>query len=369
MTVRAVSNNPFSPVYNSSAPNLTGAVGSLIALLDAVLVNGFSGFTALGWTKAYSGTNTAQYAMASGGTGAQVYVNDNGPGAAGAKEARFNGFKTGTGIGTGTNQFPTTSQQSTTPSGQLVIRKSNTADSTVRYWTLIGDGHTFYLITEPGDVTTPLTSSVAAFGDFFSYTAGDVDNCMIIGRVSENSANFVNTTGGQVVWGSQTRTSMVEAFSMISGGGTSWMTDYFHGHFAMGPHTGVGGSTPMGKSIDLMKTGAYNQLTPQMGVAHSGLSNQGGTWYSAFPYPNAADGALYVSPCWLHTNGTIRGYLKGVWVPLHHLPLNHNDNYSASGNLTGKSMLVQMILGQGNTSTAGTNGQAQCHFEYSDTWN
>lgn len=42
------------------APTLTGAIGSLIALLDFCLV------TALGWTKAQSGTNLATYISPTG---------------------------------------------------------------------------------------------------------------------------------------------------------------------------------------------------------------------------------------------------------------------------------------------------------------
>lgn len=61
---------------DASAPSLTGQVGSLTALLDAILVNGYGSVSAAGWSIAYTSTNKRQYAMASGGTGRQLYVDD-----------------------------------------------------------------------------------------------------------------------------------------------------------------------------------------------------------------------------------------------------------------------------------------------------
>lgn len=46
---------------DSGAPVLNTTAGSLIALLDAVLVNGYGSKPAAGWTKAFSGTNKAAY--------------------------------------------------------------------------------------------------------------------------------------------------------------------------------------------------------------------------------------------------------------------------------------------------------------------
>jgi hypothetical protein len=51
-------------VYRStdaSAPVLTGQVGSLTALLDAILVNGYGALTAAGWTIAQTTTNKRGY--------------------------------------------------------------------------------------------------------------------------------------------------------------------------------------------------------------------------------------------------------------------------------------------------------------------
>jgi hypothetical protein len=85
---------------------------------------------------------------------------------------------------------------------------------------------------------------------------------------------------------------------------------------------------------------------------------------SNFPYPNGPDGGLYVSPIWVHHSGAVRGYLKGAWAPLHDRPLNHNDTYSGSGNMSGKSFLSQNIPAFISSATLA----GQVHLETSTTW-
>src|SRR5690348_12633571 len=125
-------------VYSSSdtgAPVLTGQAGSLIAVLDACLVNGYGTQTAAGWTKAFSGTNKADYRMA-GGNQFYLDVDDSAAQTAAGKEANVRGYEAMTALATGTNAFPTTTQFAAP--GQ-VIRKSATADATSRGWILVAD--------------------------------------------------------------------------------------------------------------------------------------------------------------------------------------------------------------------------------------
>lgn len=358
---------------DASAPTLTGSAGALLTVLDAVLVNGYGSQTAAGWTIAYTGTNKRQYAMAAGGTSCQLYIDDTGPGAGGAKEARFNGFKTGTALGTGTGQFPTTAQM-TAPSGALVIRKSTTADATARAWTIIADGHTIYGFFETGDTTTFGAMAYPwMFGDFFSYSSTDTNNCAIIGRRAEN-VQFYSSSGfsSSVNWPSQTNT--VEVFSQLQSLSTTYLSDTLLGHYACGSFTGAGGSIAIGKDSDIatMGYGSASWSTPQVGRLSGGpgsISTET-LWINEFNYPNSPDGGLYVAPIYIHHNGIRRGYLKGLWNPLQHLPLNHGDTYSGTGNLSGKSMIAMNILGatNGTPNTAANCGPAQVHVEYSDTW-
>jgi hypothetical protein len=73
-------------VYRStdaSAPVLTGQVGSLTALLDAVLVNGYGALTAAGWSINQTTTNKRGYKQNLTGSnntsGMLLYVDDTGP--------------------------------------------------------------------------------------------------------------------------------------------------------------------------------------------------------------------------------------------------------------------------------------------------
>lgn len=350
---------------DASAPVLTGQVGTLLTVLDAVLVNGYGSQTAAGWTIAYTGTNKRQYAMASGGTGCQLYIDDTGPGAGGAREARVNGFKSGTGLGTGTGQFPTTGQMSA-PSGALVVRKSTTADSTARAWTIIADGHTLYMFAETGDQTAPIMSYPWMFGDFFSYSSSDSSNCLIHARTIENSSAACGNTSNPPVNGYDT-------FPIFSKPGSTHLSNTVYGCYAAANYTGVGGSVAVGRHTDFAKMGIgadANNYIAQMGRLGALLAGSNGAevqFTTEFVYPNTPDGGLYVAPVWIHHNGFVRGYLKGVWAPLQHLPLNHTDTYSGTGNLSGKSLIAMSLLGIGNTN-GGTPVPAQVHVEYSDTW-
>lgn len=358
---------------DASAPTLSGSAGALLTVLDAVLVNGYGSQTAAGWTIAFTGTNQRQYAPAAGGSGCQLYINDAAPGAGTGKEARFNGFKTGTALGAGTGQFPTTGQMSA-PSGALVIRKSTTADATARAWTIIADGNTIYMFIETGDSVAPIRTYPWMFGDFFSYASGDTNNCLIIGRTKENVANAVNTTiSANILWGSQVAGNCAENFMQLCGGSNTIFSDVLYGHYVCSNFNGVGGSLPVGKHSDTLKMGYPNLTTtgtaPQMGYcgAGPGAGTTLTVWPNAFNYPNPADGGLYVAPIWVHHNGGIRGYLKGLWNPLQHVPLQHRDTYSGSNNMSGKSLIAMNILGAA-ISTAANDATCQVHVEYSNTW-
>ena len=103
----------------------------------------------------------------------------------------------------------------------------------------------------------------------------------------------------------------------------------------------------------------------------SGLSSSGGALggygSAAMPYPNGPDGGLYLSPIWINHSSARRGYLKGLWCPVQDRPLNHNDTYSGTGNLSGKSFLVQNIYTSITTGITPANS-GQVHIETSSTW-
>lgn len=65
---------------DASAPTLTGTTGSLVALLDAILVNGYGAKAAAGWSIAYTGTSKRDYKQGTGSNGYYLDVDDSGPG-------------------------------------------------------------------------------------------------------------------------------------------------------------------------------------------------------------------------------------------------------------------------------------------------
>lgn len=430
-------------------PNLTGAAGSLLAVLDAALVSGVTGLTPAGWTKPFansgnigcyknnggatfngqiSGTTLTVNSISAGaiaigsiitgagvaanttvtafvsattagqtgtytvnnsqsvgaesmtasagasglsgagnGTGFCMNINDNGPGAGTFKEARINGFETMSALSTGTGQFPT-GAQSAIGTGQLVIRKSTTADGTTRFYTIFADQTVVYMSIETGDITAPLAAYIWSFGDFYSYSSTDTSNCAIMARTGENTSNA--TAAANVA---------LDHFGALSAGGANGvgtvLSNTLVGHFCAANYTNIGGSLAFGKHSDQTKMGlcqTQTALVDTMWMGYQGQTVSGGnnsTWINQFNFPNGPDQGMYAAPVWLHHNGNVRGYFKGMWCPLQHQPLNHNDTYSGTGNLNGKTLCAQQGVGLPNTGTNTASVYVpQIHFETSNTW-
>jgi len=164
---------------DTSAPSLTGQNGSLITVLDAVLVNGYGDKTALGWTKVYSGTNKAAYRNDSNYfTGFYIRFGDD---QATSSYAAVKGYEAMTGIDFGTNGFPSTTAR--------YVAKSATTDSTARPWVVYGDSGGFWLLIYRAYTSTGGSNYAAVhfFGDFETKVSGDTYNC-VIGGSSDGSS-------------------------------------------------------------------------------------------------------------------------------------------------------------------------------------
>lgn len=310
-------------VYQStdaSAPVMSGQVGALIGVLDACLVNGYGSKAAAGWTKPYSGTNTASYRQGSGSNGFYLDVNDNAP--ATAQEARLRGYETMSAVATGTGGFPTTVQMA----NGLFARKSNTANSTARPWVLVADATCFYLFVDTGD-DAGAASGYLMFGDFFAYGAGDTYSSALIARYSENS----------------TLTYNVNMFGDIAGSGTTTM----QGHYSPRTYNGTGSAVAFTK---LSHSATFNSNQAAIGGSAAFAS-----------YPNGADSGLHLAPINVAMTSTMRGYLKGLWAPLHNRPLGHKDTFSGTGAMTGKTFMAINTVGAGNVG-------GQIMIETSNTW-
>ncbi len=267
-------------VYRSTdagAPVLTGATGTLVALLDACLRTGYGAQVGAGWTKPFTGASKAVFKQG-GGNGFYLNVQDNGPGAGSFAEARAWGYEVATAQDVGTGQFPTAAQQA----AGIIIRKSAAVSAVVRQWVLVADDRTFYLFVQTGDGAGVYLAF--AFGDLFSYLNGDGYRTIIIGRptATENTALTTNE-----------RLDLLGAVAAVQ-----------EGHWFARGYTQLGGSVNCSKSGD----GAW-------GTGGGLLSGQ-------MAYPNPTDGGLYISRVYVADHVTTpvnsrRGYLRGFYHWVH----------------------------------------------------
>lgn len=357
-------------VYRStdaSAPVLTGVAGSLTALLDAVLVNGYGALPAAGWTINQTAASKRGYKQnltgANNASGMLLYVDDTAPGTGGAKEARVCGFETMSAITpTGTGQFPLTAQ-SAVGTGQLVIRKSNTADAIARPWTCIANGQTIYLFIESGDWASPVAAMPFIFGDFKPYKVSDQYAVGIIGRQDEN------------LGAGQAHYDMFQLVSASNHGQQYTLLNAMRGHYVARHWTGVGGSKACGKTFDYSRVGGYNNFAGNW-LSDTGIIdvfNACNMTYGRFATtaaassPNGPDNSIMPSALFINHNGSLRGYWPGLWVPLQDRPVSHNDTFTiASGGLAGKSLIAQQFPALININYSTEVGLIL--IETSDTW-
>ena len=167
-------------VYRSTdvgAPALSAAAGSLIGVLDAILVNGYgSGGGArapLGWTKEFSGVNLGAYRNASNSVARSFfYVND-----VNATAAKIVGFESMTAIEVGTGMWP---DYPSAPSSGTSATMSAIALPMVfkgAAWLAFGDETCLHFFCGP----TATTMQGHYLGDIENLINGNVFGSIIIG--------------------------------------------------------------------------------------------------------------------------------------------------------------------------------------------
>ena len=297
---------------DTSAPSLDGQAGSLITVLDAVLVGtggiAYGSTASAGWTKSYSGTNLAAYRQGTGSNQFYLKVRDDGPGAAGAQECRIRGFETMTQVtasndGTdGTNLFPTVAQLA----NGVFVRKSAAASSVVRPWIIVADQRTFYMFVLTGDTAGNYVGWM--FGEFYSLKTSDSGRCMIVARSTENSSSL---------------TSTIETMDMLT-----LVNVAVTNHYIARDATGAVGSIACGKVGDA----SFTNLSGSNAMV--GLTAM----------LNPADHFIYLAPMRVtHATGgnTVRGRMRGFWHWGHLLgACSDGQTFSGQGTLAGKSFLV-----------------------------
>ena len=305
--------DPAAPVLSNPS------AGSLIGVLDACLVNGYTGKTGAGWTKAFSGTNLAAYRQ---GAGSMCYLRvDDGTG---SFKVKMRGYESMTDVNTGTGEFPTTTQLAN--GVYAAISTSTTAAN--KPWIVVADNKRFYLwvgvslITDVDISTSTTWQALFFFGDIISFRPGDTYCCQIMG--SDSASNGTERFG-------------------LAGA----LTSVIAGSFIARDAAQAAGSVNNSKYYDYYGGGSSATIGSATCVA----------------YPDPITGGINLSRIHV-SNGTtvegIRGRLPGVFAPLNALPGNNGDTFSGVGDLYGRTFI---LLDCGSSTT-----RCRVALETSDTW-
>lgn len=319
---------------DASAPTLTGQAGSLIALLDAVLVgtsgvaygSGGSQKLAAGWTKPFSGTNKAAFrnSLAAGGTGNYFRIDDTAGTAGGAREAVLKGYVSMSDVdtGIGSDVLPDTTLYSI---GGTIL-KSDTANSTTRPWVIVADELTCWIWIES---LPSFLRSLHGFGDIESDVASDSYRAFGLYQA--------------VVWSGQ------QCASRIAGGGSPTMaspatTGQSRGLSVMRGYSGAApGSVQCGCPV--YGVGATNVINGTSGGASAPIA--------AATAPGS--GEQYFTPAMACAEGMIRGRLRGLYVAVNDLRTVANGTLrsNASGLPSGSSLMLLHTNNGGNSNNTG----------------
>ncbi len=330
-------------VYQSSdagAPQLTGQAGSLTALLDAVLVNGYGSGAAskagAGWSIAYSGANKRAYRNEqASGTGAYLRVDDSG---SDFRIARVRAFESMSTIDAGVGPSPTTAQSS---SGRVWV-KSESADAVARIWTAVATRRAVYLFTSPMAVTDVGYERVALTphfaGDIASHAEGDQSRFLLIDNPYSGftAATYTGFTAPAAHWADP-----------------AVMPGTPVGHL-LRPYTQQQGSTPA--AVARCGSGAAPNT---FALGGSG---------AAFPDP-VSGGLMFDRALVIEAVGVVRGHLPGVFIPLHTRPFAEGDVITDLAGLGGAKVLAKVAYAAVGSRPIGNSGYfGQLLFDLSNPW-
>jgi hypothetical protein len=303
---------------------LTGAAGSLLALLDACLVTSYAGHTlAAQWTKPIANAGNIGSYKQGAGAGLSLVINDAGPnGTSTYKEAWAIGWESvagvGSPVGTGSGQFPIPAQLLTT--GHVVWRKSATADAVGRAWVLAADSSTFYLWVATGDTVGVYYH--AGFGDVFSLKgSSDAYRCFIYGRNIENTA-----VGHTTPYADQTDELLLVP-------NPNAVTVPIPGHFMARTYGGGGTSVTISRKGDLAASTYDGQTNAPYAAALTG----------AFQTPNGPDNSVYLCPLGVVESvaAAVRGRFRGLYQICHAAAsFADGQTFSGGGDYAGKTFQV-----------------------------
>ncbi len=258
---------------DSGAPVLSGQAGSMVNLLQKCLVDGYGALPAAGWTRPFTGTNTAAFrnSVSAGGTGMYLRVVDTA-----ATYATARAYSVMTTVSAGSNVAP----HATHLGNGVYWCKSLSADSTARAWWLVADELAFYLLLQNGPDDVYVYNSVFGAGDMISEKPADAWRYFVLGRYSFEI--------GGVGYGGELR-------------GSTGFADSSNSNEALW----------IGRRINAASGSIAVRPTILGGADH-----QLGSSFAPLATPSPGGGNEYWHAAWIAENGTLRGRLRGVYVPI-----------------------------------------------------
>lgn len=178
-------------VYRSTdpgAPLLSGVPGAMLALLDAILVDGYGVGSGrkegLGWTKEFGGVNIRAYRNSpASGTGYFLRVDDTA-----ARSCLLRGYSIMSDLNTGEDATPSLALKA--PGSMW--EKSTVASSAIRHWIAVGTERFFYLFVDTGGNygTQGLAGTHGHYaGDIASMKPGDRHHFVVSYKGSDSEAS------------------------------------------------------------------------------------------------------------------------------------------------------------------------------------
>lgn len=298
---------------DAGAPALRGNVlGDLVALLTAVLVDGYGSTPGAGWSRPFvNAAGTVAVFRAPSGNRRYLRVDDSRPVWGSVyRNARLRMYDTMTDVDTGTGEAPL---PATDAVGVAAYVFSGGSAASARPWRLVADEACFYF-DSLANADAPLTgdsgSHLVFFGDILARGPLDEWATMLVAQRYENTNSGGAQTSAETAW----LTASTSSVPTTTGQAFARRYD------------GVGAAT---REMCFM-SGAG-------GITSANLLPLGGTGYS---YPDALAGTVLASEVAVNdaTLGTVlRGQMPGMLVPLHGsaAALTRWDEFDGSGDLAG----------------------------------
>lgn len=209
--------------------------------------------------------------------------------------------------------------------------KSDTASSEARAWTIISDGKMLHIVHS--HTLAGNHTGISSFGDIKSYRPGDAYNCMLIG----SAATSATATGAA--------SGIFYNMQFVVAGTT--------GHFIAREYFQEAGAAIQTKVLDGSKNFNAGSNPTSNILGSNGLR-----------FPNPVDGALVVSKLFIGTPDWLRGEIPGILVPIHYRPFDGGYRFAGQGDLAGNTYLAVNVATSGQTANSG----GQVFFKMNGDW-